>query len=128
MSNAPTILKLPAHLEALLQQLDPSSRGRLVFGVDVTGSRQPTWDVATGLTARMFEAAAANGGLEMQLVYYRGDGECVASRWMSDARALTTAMSAVTCRAGPTQIGRVLNHVRAENARKKVAAASGATV
>jgi len=123
MSNAPTTQKHPAHLEALLQQLDPSPTGRLLFGVDVTASRQPTWDMATGLTARMFEAAAANGGLEMQLVYYRGDGECVASRWMSDARALTTAMSAVTCRAGPTQIGRVLNHVRAENARKNVAAA-----
>ena len=121
MSNTPTLSKYPPHLEALFQQLDPS-KPRLIFGVDATASRQPTWDMAAKLTAEMFRAAAANGGLELQLVYYRGDKECIASRWMSDARALTAAMSSVTCQAGLTQIGRVLAHAHTENRRRKIAA------
>ena len=116
MSNAPTTQKHPAHLEALLQQLDPSPTGRLVFGVDVTVSRQPTWDMAAKLTSEMSRT------LEVQLVYYRGERECVASRWISDSSALTTAMSGVLCRAGFTQIGRVLTHARTEDQRKKIAA------
>ena len=41
---------------------------------------------------------------------------------MSDARALTAAMSSVRCEAGPTQIGRVLAHAHTENRRSKIAA------
>ena len=78
--------------------------------------------MAAKLTAEMFRAAAANGGLELQLVHYRGERECIASRWMSDARALTAAMSSVMCAAGPTQIGRVLAHAHTENRRRKIAA------
>ena len=88
MSNIPTLPQYPPHLEALFQQLDPSKQ-RLIFGVDATASRQPVWDMAAKLTAQMFQTAAANGGLELQLIHYRGERECVASRWMSDARALT---------------------------------------
>ena len=46
-------------------------------------SRQPTWDTACRLQADMFREAAAIGGLDVQLVYYRGLGECRASRWVS---------------------------------------------
>jgi hypothetical protein len=121
MSNTPILSKYPPHLEALFQQLDPPMP-RLIFAVDATESRQPTWDMAAKLTAEMFRAAAANGGLELQLVHYRGERECTASRWMSDARALTAAMSGVMCAAGPTQIGRVLSHAHTEDRRKKIAA------
>lgn len=121
MTNTPTLSKYPQHLEALFQQLDPS-KPRLIFAVDATASRQPTWDMAAKLTAEMFKAAAANGGLDLQLVDYRGDRECIASRWMSDARALTTAMSAVICAAGPTQILRLLRHIHTEDRRRKIAA------
>jgi hypothetical protein len=68
----------------------------------------------------MFETVAAFGGLDVQLVYYRGWRECVASRWLPDAKSLTGAMSKVMCAAGHTQIGRVLNHVHKEHRQKKV--------
>jgi hypothetical protein len=106
------------HLEKFFSQVDPV-RGRLVFAVDATASRQPTWDMASALTTEMF-AAVASDKLEIQLVYYRGDRECVSSNWMSDAKALARAMSAVTCRAGMTQIERILKYVGTEDQRKKV--------
>jgi hypothetical protein len=70
----------------------------------------------------MFQEVAAIGGLEIQLVYYRGLRECSASRWVSDGRALANLMEKIDCRGGHTQIGRVLDHARKENARRKVQA------
>ncbi len=49
-----------------------SGRGRLIFALDATMSRQPTWDMAQAVQGRMFEAAAKRGGLDVQLVYFRG--------------------------------------------------------
>jgi hypothetical protein len=62
----------------------------------------------------------AGSNLDLQLVYYSGIDRCVASRWFSDARSLTTIMSGVTCRSGETQIEKVLIHARKENQRQKV--------
>ena len=56
------------------------TRGRLIFALDATMSRQPLWDTACKLQADMFREAAAIGGLDVQLVYYRGLAECRASR------------------------------------------------
>src|SRR5262245_16597173 len=98
------------HLEAFFAKVDPM-RSRLIAALDATASRQPTLDTA---------AVAAIGGLDVQLVFYRGDSECTASRWQSDARALAAAMQRVTCMAGHTQIRRVLNYAQKENARQKV--------
>jgi hypothetical protein len=67
----------------------------------------------------MFASVAAIGGLDVQLVYYRGQ-ECVASRWLSEAHALSALMSKVMCHAGTTQIARVLAHARKEHQREKV--------
>jgi hypothetical protein len=98
-----------------------SSIGRLIFALDATASREPTWDLATSLTAKMFEAV---GGLrlDVQLVYYRGLSECQKTGWLSDARALTDKMKVVRCEAGETQIGRILTHAQRENAKQKVSA------
>ena len=89
---------------------------RLVFALDATMSRQPTWDLACRVQAGMFDAAAEArsgvGGLRVQLVYFRGFSECAASRFVADPRALTGLMAKVSCRGGHTQIGRVLRHVR----------------
>ena len=59
-----------ADVEAFLGQvaaLDPavkgSERGRLIFALDATMSRQPTWDQACQLQAEMFREAAIVGGL-----------------------------------------------------------------
>src|SRR5262245_41575410 len=46
-------------------------RGRLVFALDATMSRQPTWDMACTLQADMFREAASVGSLDIRLVYYR---------------------------------------------------------
>jgi hypothetical protein len=98
------------------------TRGRLVFAMDATMSRQPTWDIACGIQADMFTEAAATGGLDIQLVYFRGMGECRSSRFVSDAKELGTLMRRIACHGGHTQIGRVLAHVRKENAAQKVQA------
>ena len=118
-SAVPAITPKRAHLEQFFSRVDPV-RGRLVFALDATASREPTWNVASELTAAMFGTVAAIGGLDVQLCYYRGHNECTATRWQSDARALTASMQRVNCVAGFTQIGRVLNHARKENARQKV--------
>lgn len=107
-------------LERNRQLVACNGRARLIFALDATASRQPSWDHACHLQAEMFQEAAAIGGLEIQLVYYRGPRECSASRWISDARTLANLMSRIDCRAGYTQIGKVLAHARTENARQKV--------
>ncbi len=96
--------------------------GRLIFALDATASRRPTWDRAAKLQATMFEEAARLGGLEVQLVYYRGQGECRASRWFAEAGDLARVMDRLECRAGATAIGRVLAHVAAEARERPVAA------
>ena len=68
----------------------------------------------------MFEEAAKVGGLDVQLAYYRGFGECRASRWVSQPKALRDLMTTIDCRGGHTQIGRILAHARKETGRKKV--------
>lgn len=97
-------------------------RGRLIFALDATMSRQPTWDLAISLQSRMFEAAAGSGGLDVQLVYFRGLGECRASRFVTDGKGLAGLMEKIDCRGGQTQIGRVLQHALKEAREKKVAA------
>jgi hypothetical protein len=99
-----------------------SGRGRLIFALDATMSRQPTWDLAQALQGKMFQTAAGLGGLEVQLVYYRGLRECRASRFVSGGQGLAELMSRIEVRAGETQIGRVLAHARNEAKRAKVGA------
>jgi hypothetical protein len=95
-------------------------RGRLIFALDATMSRQPTWDAACRLQAEMFEEARKVGGLDIQLLYYRGFNECRASRWVGDGAALRDLMTGIQCRGGNTQIRKVLAHARKETTRQKV--------
>jgi hypothetical protein len=90
------------------------SRGRLVFALDATMSRQPTWDMACALQADMFREAAALGSLDIRLVYYRGLNECRAAGWISDSAQLAKLMGKIDCRDGNTQIGKVLSEARRE--------------
>lgn len=110
-----------AEVTAFLEQLEklpvparPASvKGRLMFAMDATASREPSWDRASRIQGEMFEAASGLGGIEIQLVYYRGYAECRASRWLRTAIELHDAMRAVFCAAGETQIERVLRHATA---------------
>ncbi|HEX6143479.1 MAG TPA: VWA domain-containing protein [Geminicoccaceae bacterium] len=97
-------------------------RGRLIFAMDATASREPTWDRACQVQGQMFVETAALGGLDVQLVYYRGFNECRASRWVSDATQLVRLMTGVMCLAGQTKIRRVLQHAINETGKKRVAA------
>jgi hypothetical protein len=97
-----------------------AERGRLIFAMDATMSRQPTWDRALQIQAEMFAETAKVGGLDVQLVYFRGFGECRASKWVSDPAALGRLMTAMECRGGHTQIGKVLAHFRKEASERKI--------
>jgi hypothetical protein len=127
--NKPATSSARADIDAFLAQvrtLSPTTaageRGRLIFALDATMSRQPMWDTACALQGDMFLEAAKIGGLDVQLVYYRGIGECRASRWVSDATQLAGLMTKIDCRGGHTQIGKVLSHARQETKKKKVQA------
>jgi hypothetical protein len=116
-------------IDAFLSQvksLSPSTgtggRGRLIFALDATMSRQPTWDTACRLQADMFREAAAIGGLDVQLVYFRGLAECRASGWVAEANRLAGLMERIDCRGGHTQISKIIAHARRETEKKKVQA------
>jgi hypothetical protein len=98
----------------------PGKRGRLIFALDATASREPTWDRACQLQGQMFAETAALGGLDVQLVYYRGFGECRASKWTDRSGELLRQMTAVYCLGGHTQIGKVLRHALKETKAEKV--------
>ena len=99
-----------------------TDRGRLIFALDATMSRQPTWDLAQSLQGRMFDTAAALGGLDVQLVYFRGLNECRASRFIANGVGLADLMSKISVSGGNTQIGKVLKHVREECRTRRVGA------
>ena len=91
--------------------------GRIIFAMDATSSREPTWELARNLQLDMFQAAA---GLEFQLVYFRGVNECRHSKWVSQPSALEILMGRIGCVAGYTQIRKVLEHARDETAKRPV--------
>jgi len=99
-----------------------SARGRLIFALDATMSRQPTWDMACALQGEMFSAAATAGNLSVQLVYFRGLRESRASRWVDNAEDLRALMEKIDCRGGLTQITRVLSHAKREADKHPLAA------
>lgn len=96
------------------------ARGRLVLAMDATMSRQPSWDAAQAIQGDMFAEAGRVGGLDVQLVYFRGFHECRASKWTADTQSLARLMSRIRCMGGKTQILRVLKHVKSEAAAGKV--------
>jgi hypothetical protein len=111
-----------AQVKALGPRNVSGQRGRLIFALDATMSRQPTWNTARRLQSEMFKEAAGIGGLDIQLVYYRGLGECRASGWVSQPEKLAGLMEAIDCRGGHTQIGKILGHARRETQGTKVQA------
>jgi hypothetical protein len=94
--------------------------GRLLFAMDATASREPTWDHACHIQSQMFEETAKLGGLSIQLCYYRGFNEFTASDWLTNTADLHRRMTAVSCLGGHTQIGKVLRHAIQESRQKKI--------
>ena len=123
--NAVSTTRRGAEIDKFLERLETSptpagSSGRLIFALDATASRQSTWDQACGIQGAMFETTAAIGGLDVQLVFYRGHAECKTSRWLANAVDLHHVMRAVSCLGGNTQIERVLDHAIRETGKTKV--------
>jgi len=118
--SATDIQEFLKRVAATPARVPAGDRGRLIFALDATASRQPTWDHACRLQAEMFQETAGLGGLEIQLAYYRGFGEFTAGAWTSDSDALTRDMTGVSCLAGETQIEKVLRHAVRETKVKRV--------
>ncbi|MDJ0955222.1 MAG: hypothetical protein QNI91_00105 [Arenicellales bacterium] len=95
-------------------------RGRLIFAMDATASRQPTWDRACKIQGDMFLETESLGGLEVQLCFYRGHGEFNSSSWFTSTHDLLKRMTGVFCLGGLTQIFKVLKHTIKETKKKKV--------
>ena len=117
--------RLTTDVETFLKKLEVTphisqeKRGRLLFGLDATASREPTWDQACQIQAEMFAATVSLGGLEIQLSYYRGYHEFVALPWLTSAKELIHHMTRVRCLGGFTQIARFLdNAIKERNIRK----------
>jgi hypothetical protein len=130
MTSKRTDLESPADataVSAFLRQVaatprvgSPGARGRLIFAMDATASREPTWDRAAQIQSGMFIETRDLGGLEVQLCYYRGFRDFSASPWLQDSDALLKRMNRVFCEAGLTQIGRVLEHALEEAKKGRV--------
>jgi hypothetical protein len=127
MTTLPTA-RSGAEIDRFLEQLQtPASQpangsGRLIIGLDATASREPTWDLACRIQGEMFEATAALGGLDIQLVFYRGYNECKSSRWVTSAAELHLLMRSVRCLGGRTQIAKILDHAIRESQAHRIGA------
>ena len=127
--KVPTKKRSTGDVEGFLEKLARTpnvnaagGRGRLIFALDATASRLPTWDQAAQIQGEMFVQTAALGGLEIQLCCYRGFGEFKVSPWMTRSADLLRMMTSVFCRAGQTQIRKVLKHAINETKARRVAA------
>ena len=119
-SNAGEIDEFLQKVAATPATKPAGARGRLMFAIDATASREPTWDMACHLQGEMFEETANLGGLDVQLVFYRGFGECRASPWVSNSMELVSRMNKVRCLGGRTQIRKVLRHAMKETKKLPV--------
>jgi hypothetical protein len=112
--KTPKIVGAGTEVDAFLRKLAltpapaGSGRGRLLFALDATMSRQPTWDRACHIQADMFREAEKLGGLDIKLVFFRGFNECKASQWYGQSAPLLRAMTSISCQGGYTQIEKVL--------------------
>lgn len=94
----------------------------MLFAIDATASRQPTWDTASHLQQEMFRSTVKLATLAVQLCYYRGFNQFSASQWLTDSAQLARLMEQVQCEGGHTQIARLLRHAQAEHRKSAIKA------
>ena len=97
-----------------------SSRGRLLFAMDASASREPSWDTACQIQGDMFAQTATLGGLDVQLAYYRGYKDFRATPWVSTSADLIPYMTKVRCLGGQTQVERLLRYAVRETAKQRI--------
>ena len=100
--------------------LQSRQAGRIIFALDATASREATWLEAQRHQSAMFDEASALGGIALQLCYYRGMNDFVATPWLVDAPSLKRHMHGVNCLGGLTQMGRVLEHAIHEARQQRI--------
>ena len=127
MAKPPSRRSTSTEVEKFLQQSRNIStfvakNPRLLFAVDATASRQPTWDHASRVQQEMFLAAGRAASLTVQLCYYRGFQQFFASPWLTDSEQLARLMGQVRCEGGHTQIARLLRHAQREHGKVPVRA------
>lgn len=127
MAKPPSKRSTPGEITQFLQKSQAitqfvSRQPRLLFAIDATASRQPTWDQASRQQQEMFRATGKIAELAVQLCYYRGFRELSASRWLTDSTELAHLMSQVRCEGGHTQIARLLRHAQTEHRKTPVRA------
>ena len=93
------------------QKYEARHTPRMIFAMDATGSREPSWEMAGKLHREM---GAALRSLTLQLIFFGGT-KCKASGWVVGGQRLAELMAKVRCATGYTQIGRVLRHVLGES-------------
>ena len=127
MSQVPAKPAASAAVAAFLNQVNAmpakaagGAPGRLLFIMDATASRQPSWDTACHLMGGMFAATRDIGGLAIQLAYFRGHMEFAKTPFLTDSAELTRRMSGVQCLGGQTQVFRALTHALEETRRTRV--------
>jgi hypothetical protein len=89
-------------------------QGRLIFGLDLTASREHSLKQARIATAAMFDTIKSLGAVAVKLVYYRGS-EIKASGWHDDPAALADGIRRLSTESGYTQIARLLRVALAED-------------
>lgn len=97
-----------------------ANRGRLIFAMDATASREHSWRQACQIQGKMFDVSQALGGLDIQLCYYQGFNTFDTSDWCGDSVSLRRHMAAVGCLSGHTQIRKILRHTLDETKKDKV--------
>ena len=90
------------------------AQNRLIFALDATASREPTWYAARAMHQALFDVATEDATFALQLCYFRGLMEFEATPWMTKPGPLLDALNAVYCQGGATQIERVLRHALGE--------------
>lgn len=116
-SNSQQIAAFVKRAKSLQKQ--SGSKGRLLFAMDATASRQPSWDRASHLQVEMFNATA-DQALEVQLAYYRGFEEFAVTPWLNNSKLVQQKMSRVSCVGGYSQINKILNHALKENKKTNI--------
>jgi hypothetical protein len=86
--------------EALYQQTI-NGNGKVAFVFDATASREGTWDEAKKIQGRMLRGIE---GVEINMIYYRGNNGPMATGWQKDPDKLVGTMNEVTCQSGSTEI------------------------
>ena len=126
-NKTPSVKSSQINVDSFLKELSMrpslergSGQGRLIFAMDATASRQPSWDTAAQIQVEMFSATSSLGGLAVQLAFYRGFGEFKVSQWTDNGAEMTRLMTSVSCLAGETQISKILKHALNENRKSKV--------